>query len=109
MEGCSKCQAELAERLKVEGHLRRELEELAQAALIIMVLDLEYSNELRPVHGHTPIRHQLLWERIQDILGEKEMQCAVGRLEEAAKKGNFPVKTNPWKDKTYAEKCRDKE
>lgn len=45
-----------------------QIEQLAEQALAIMVLDLEYQSQ--PLHGHAPIRHQLLWMWIVDALGD---------------------------------------
>jgi hypothetical protein len=87
-----------------QGGPMDKLRELARGALVIMVLDLEYDNDLEPTHGHTPIRHQLLWGAIEEALGKDAMLATVDRLCSEAKKGNWPVKTNPWKDRSYAER-----
>ena len=72
------------------------MDDLAKQALAVMILDLEYSMELRPMYGHVPIRHQVLWSLIHAQLGEKEFQAEVAKLTSLLREGESPVKTNPW-------------
>jgi hypothetical protein len=46
----------------------RELEERNGQLLSILVRDLGYSHEWRPIHGHAPMRHQHAWHL---VFGEK--------------------------------------
>jgi hypothetical protein len=71
------------------------LKEFVLNALSIAVLDLQYTNDLPATYGLVPIRHALLWENCERILGTEVFRCEVGRLMGAAASGNHPVKTNP--------------
>jgi hypothetical protein len=79
--------------------------DLAKQALGLMVLDIEYTDELPPTHGHTPIRHQLLWDMIEQFMGKDVMLDEVRRIRDEVRKAhNHPIKTNPWIDRTYRER-----
>ncbi len=69
--------------------------ELAKEMLIILVLDLQYSNELPARYGHTPMRHSGPWYSIERLIGKDAMFEEVARLEKVAVEGNLPCKTNP--------------
>lgn len=67
---------------------------LAKQALTVMILDLEYRHDLRPVYGHAPLRHQFLWEWIEEALGGQFQEEAERLTNE--QKTEMAVKTNPW-------------
>ena len=79
-----------------EEHLTKQtLAMLAKQTLIIMVLDLQYNNELPATYDHVPIRHNGPWFTIKNLIGKQAMFDEVARLEKAAADGNLPCKTNP--------------
>jgi hypothetical protein len=47
----------------------------ARVVLCMMVLDMGYT--YAPTHGHRPIRHQMIWKQIEDVLGEDEVKRQV--------------------------------
>lgn len=79
------------ERLQERDEL---LSRLATEALIVMILDLEYTNELRPLYGHTPMRHSGLWHSIAKALGDKFVPETERWTRAQAE--NPPIKTSPW-------------
>ena len=66
---------------------------LARQVLVLMVIDLEYTLELPPTHGHTPLRHQCAWDWAFEILGEETAKEYVQSIKTEKKP---PIKTNPW-------------
>ena len=74
---------------------RDKLEVLARQSLAVLILDLEYSRDLRPINGYAPIRHQVLWESIQDALGDS-FDNEAAEIEDIKMVNAGPVKTNPW-------------
>ena len=71
------------------------IERLAKQALCVMVLDLEYDNDLRPGYGHAPLRHQLLWDWCREALGNKFDAQVQGLVD--SRQDEKPVKSSPWK------------
>lgn len=56
---------------------------IAEQALAILVMDLGY--DTAPLHGHSPIRHQLLWLQIVDVLGLVKVAELVPAMKQQAK------------------------
>ena len=71
------------------------VETLAKEMLIILVLDLQYSNERPAGYGHTPMRHSGPWYSIERLMGKEKMFGEVAKLEKSVAEGNLPIKTNP--------------
>ena len=84
---------------KAIGKLQRA-DALAKATLAVMILDLEYQHDLRPLYGWAPIRHQLPWVYAIEILGDRA-DAVIASIEKVQQgqleHGEGPVKTNPQK------------
>lgn len=49
------------------------LEFLAEQALIVLVGDHGYSNDIPCRYGHHPLRHSILWDAVERALGKERM------------------------------------
>ena len=53
---------------------------LARQMLAILVMDLGYTEE--PVYGRTPMRHQLAWHLVEEVLGVESIAKEVIGMKE---------------------------
>jgi len=65
---CCLCESAMSPE---EANRWKSTRAIAGHALSILVLDLGYKEA--PIHGHHPIRHQLMWKHVVDVLGEEEV------------------------------------
>jgi len=61
---------------------------IAEQALSVMVMDLGYTSE--PLYGHSPMRHQLMWKHIVDVLGEEKVEQKIKVMAEQSLKEAVP-------------------